>query len=1852
MSLGCISPLMSLPLQARTSEQNTDEDQFDNEYVQKVDLSTFNVPVDEEDELYQMLAQGLLNANRYALTTWFSEKKNLDEDTGDYYDLYTASGKSGVNEYVYRFPATQAFGVAVSLVTGVYNEEATGVSAQEAKDTALKLVTSIAYAHKANGGHFKAWGDDWQAAHWAYYAAWTAWLFWDDLSSTDQDLIRNMVVHEADRFNNLNAVYWKTANGKELYAGDSKIEEDGWNAELLNLAATMFPKHEHAGLWQYRFIEYQLGAFAVPSMNESEEIVHGRAAKDWIFGYNVNEDGTVINHGIVHPTYNAASTGVNTSMVNSMVHQKLPEAARINLDKLYGGLTSVDFKVEDGYRAPGGTIYTPDSYAIYCPQGNDWGGEIYDVYVNIDVSAMAYGYGQEAEEWAKLHMGKVLEQQARHEDGHTYASSAENSYAGGEEAISMRLGCALMTWWLAKQETPEFENYPVSYPAAELPALEENQQRIFASEGGYIRDGGSENTCFFPTDVIEVKKDGAGYSREGYVKFDLSGMASLPEKCEVILPYASIGTLVESREIRNQISVVTGGWTEEELTWKNRPAGEEKIVAEYIPSGDSLRVDITEAAQKAWSSDRTLSLHIQSLDLVGGDTFVKYGSPRQADLNMRPQLIAQYGEEAQISLNGPDKLKKAEESVLQLEGANLPVSEELTAVLELEENIVSLQGVLPQENTEISGVNHTLKNTVSLQITSAAETGALLGLQLLPLAEGETTVTLHLFRDGEEIAACTRTLSVSAEALSGSLAGIQKEASRKLPLDDTTARPGEGASGNAARAEMDMKTYGANANTRQSFVKFPLPESAEGVEKITLNLNLCKLPNVTGTLGLRAQFVEDNDWTEETLTWDSRPAAVAGITGTADTIPAADENTLADLVITPDQKGSYISVDVTEKALERMAAGEEAMSVMFYSTTFGNLSAVFWTKESADESVRPYIETSYEQDPEAEPVLKLRAEQQKAQRYDSLSWVLSAEHISGGEAPQAEILLPAGLVFESAEALDESVAVTGMKAAGDTVRISLDSFQAETGSKDLLRIHARAVQSGSQTLQAAMKDSHDHVLQAEASVDVAYKASENLSLSLEAPEAVAKGETLLTEAVFSALEAGTDYVLHLESTEQLQPAGLFCPDASLQLEQTDEENTWILRTLAPGQESRLQIALLCTDKFEGEQTVSVTLHDEEEAKTAAVQVSLSDPADKTGLEALVSQAAALNKADWTRESWNSLQEALKAAETWLGDENATGSQCDAAAAALQQALEALVPALSEMTNVALHKPVQAHNDPAGNSSRLTDGSLSTRWDAGRLSATGLPYQEEITPGWAVTDLQDTYMLEDITLQFGSTCWHHYSVSVSLDGENWREVYVKNDETVPSAEGDRIALGGIPAAWIRVDLTNVAKGGDGRRNAISVAELSAQGRLYAEEAALLEQLKDDAAVLQEEDYTAASWQILAEALAQAEELLAGTADRDELEKAKTALEAAMNGLEKKAVKTLLEMAVQEAERLEAEGALEGVNELAAAFFEKSLQEAKAVLADENAAQKEADQAWRNLVQAIHMLDFKTDKSLLEALLVQASQIEASLEQYEEAGQAEFLEALAYAREVFEDPAALSDQSIAQAVERLQNAMADLVKKPAVDLSLLQMLVNTVRAADLSLYQASTVQALQAALEQAELVLAHPESQEQVDAATEKLHAAWLNLRLLPDEALVNSLRTFIEEVNSGVYALASADLNLQIQAVYEEAVQLVQKEDAADKALSEVLQKVEQLRTAFEKEQQESLQTPDQGGQNAENGLQKPAETIQETQKTASEKAETAQKGTAVTAGSVKTAFQTAAGLFAALAAGCAFVFLRARRKAK
>lgn len=224
------------------------------------------------------------------------------------------------------------------------------------------------------------------------------------------------------------------------------------------------------------------------------------------------------------------------------------------------------------------------------------------------------------------------------------------------------------------------------------------------------------------------------------------------------------------------------------------------------------------------------------------------------------------------------------------------------------------------------------------------------------------------------------------------------------------------------------------------------------------------------------------------------------------------------------------------------------------------------------------------------------------------------------------------------------------------------------------------------------------------------------------------------------------------------------------------------------------------------------------------------------------------------------------------------------------------------------------------------------------------------------------------------------------------------------------------------------------------------------------------------------------------------------------------------KMLLQMAIAQADLLVEQGAKEHLNVLVKARFEAALEQAKAVYADESASQFAVNSAWIELSQAIQMLNFTSDFTQLDALIAAAQAID--LGQYEEEGKDAFASALAKALEARASDTALDEISIAQAVEALQAAMDALIPvENDVDLSLLQFVYDSVKDLNPADYLETGMPAFQQALAAAKAQLNAPESQAAVDKAAMNLHNAWLNLRLRPDEALLQALADFAAQIDN-------------------------------------------------------------------------------------------------------------------------------------
>ena len=186
--------------------------------------------------------------------------------------------------------------------------------------------------------------------------------------------------------------------------------------------------------------------------------------------------------------------------------------------------------------------------------------------------------------------------------------------------------------------------------------------------------------------------------------------------------------------------------------------------------------------------------------------------------------------------------------------------------------------------------------------------------------------------------------------------------------------------------------------------------------------------------------------------------------------------------------------------------------------------------------------------------------------------------------------------------------------------------------------------------------------------------------------------------------------------------------------------------------------------------------------------------------------------------------------------------------------------------------------------------------------------------------------------------------------------------------------------------------------------------------------------------------------------------------------------------------------------EGVVDSAVKYFEDAKTAAKAVLDNPDATAEEIDTAWDNLLEGIWGLGLtQGDKTVLEQLIAKADEMVENSNMYVETNWSQLEEALAAAKEVYNDGDAMDDD-IEPAAEALLNAI--MAQRYKADKSILNDLVNKANEMDVSGYTAESVSVFKAALYNANLVLADEslseDDQAVVDEAVAELNEAIENL----------------------------------------------------------------------------------------------------------------------------------------------------------
>ncbi|WP_066676875.1 discoidin domain-containing protein [Clostridium septicum] len=252
------------------------------------------------------------------------------------------------------------------------------------------------------------------------------------------------------------------------------------------------------------------------------------------------------------------------------------------------------------------------------------------------------------------------------------------------------------------------------------------------------------------------------------------------------------------------------------------------------------------------------------------------------------------------------------------------------------------------------------------------------------------------------------------------------------------------------------------------------------------------------------------------------------------------------------------------------------------------------------------------------------------------------------------------------------------------------------------------------------------------------------------------------------------------------------------------------------------------------------------------------------------------------------------------------------------------------------------------------------------------------------------------------------------------------------------------------------------------------------------------------------------------------------------------------KRALEIAIEYADEVVANGGLVGVVPAVVNEFNTALIEARIVYENENATAEEVDKAFNRLMKAIHMLEFKQgDKTELQNLVNIIEALDKTL--YTPETWANLETALAKANSVLADENAMTEE-VNTTFDELMDAFNKLEK--AVDKTELQKMVNTVEALDKTLYIPSTLEELEVALQKAKEVLANENAtQKEVDKAFEDLVKAYGKIRLKPNKDMLNDLIKEVNNIDLSKYTQGSvAKLNKELS----KAMEVLNNEEATQK----------------------------------------------------------------------------------------------------
>lgn len=262
-----------------------------------------------------------------------------------------------------------------------------GVTWSDIEDMAMKSLVFAYSTHKANklkvcsGNNY--WGSVstsdkvWESSLWAMSVAYSAFFQWDKLTDAQKGYVKALLKAECN--------YELNRSIPTGYAGDTKAEENGWEADVLAATLGLFPDDELAPKWFARLREFAINSYSHKDDANNNTVIDpdydNTTVAQLYKGQNLYDDYTLQNHNYFHTSY------------QNVVIQELGEAAlalKLFQTTLYGEekwKTNALMHNNDKVQKEVLNWLALADGELAMPNGNDWSLFLYDQITSYSTNA-------------------------------------------------------------------------------------------------------------------------------------------------------------------------------------------------------------------------------------------------------------------------------------------------------------------------------------------------------------------------------------------------------------------------------------------------------------------------------------------------------------------------------------------------------------------------------------------------------------------------------------------------------------------------------------------------------------------------------------------------------------------------------------------------------------------------------------------------------------------------------------------------------------------------------------------------------------------------------------------------------------------------------------------------------------------------------------------------------------------------------------------------------------------------------------------------------------------------------------------------------------------------------------------------------------------------------------------------------------------------------------------------------------------------------------------------------------------------------------------------------------------------